>query len=727
MPIGIREAVEAQCIAWPADSSHTSVGLTPELSRQLADTLRAVRGSISTDQLFQRLRALVSDRDAGVIFVSEPVGSNVVVQSLDSDPGGHAKLLSCSSLGATVRYTHSRAGTEAVVDGLRILNAASLTTPETVRTRSQAAEHGVDLNRPESESAELHRWREALRQSRQAEREAVERAEASEATAEKAKVAQRKAEEAINTTRQYSALLAGQLENAKRTLETKESEAAQKLADAQQLWQQKQSELRAQIKQLTKELSDSNAHRHRAVSARVATESFSARRIETAEAKAKATVQSLKEHMASAVADAKVGAIDRLHTLSGLAEVLCPDSGIVSMAKIDSLPTSCAAVSQDSRRRLDYARVTSELCCGLVRFAAGDDQGRVNQLANDVPLQISWRRLFQNGAFGTDFELRRKAHADVVFDNVIFAYRVGKSIGNYQLSKQMLSLVSFHCRGGLRQHEIAHEATRRRELNVSDDVLALHSRSKGSGRSWRSGVLVSMMAESSTSAALYNVMPKVAGAPGRLTVDFEASLLTCLPEAPTITLERTDADATMDDGGDDDRPLLDTGCDDDRHMQNSVFIECGGCRVNGCDIRHCDDPFCSSYAVKTAKKHGLAFYPGAPVSAFTNNLPRTVGKRAEVTATFLRCADAVAQPDGGLNTGRKGVKWLLKEKPALLVRNLNTLLEAMGEKPIDPGHLYRLVGTRFVNRRSSVLHRTCHRRSFDRRPTRPNPSHVAPK
>ena len=527
MPIGIREAVEAQCIAWPADSSHTSVGLTPELSQQLADTLRAVRGSISTDQLFQRLRALVSDRDAGIIFVSEPVGSNVVVQSLDSDPGGHAKLLSCSSLGATVRYTHSRAGTEAVVDGRRILNAASLTTPETVRTRSQAAEHGVDLNRPESESAELHRWREALRQSRQAEREAVERAEASEATAEKAKVAQRKMEEAMNTTRQYSALLAGQLENAKKTLETKESEAAQKLADAQQLWQQKQSELRAQIKQLTQELSDSNAYRHRAVSARVATESFSARRIETAEAKAKATVQSLKEHMASAVADAKAGAIDRLHTLSGLAEVLCPDSGIVSMAKIDSLPTSCAAVSQDSRRRVDYARVTSELCCSVIKFAAGDDPARVRQLTADVPQQLSWRRLF-NGDFGaSDYQLRRSKHCELVFKNVIGAYRVGKAIGNYQLSKQMLSLAVVRGRGGLNQSELCHEATRRRELNLLDDVRVLSAtrtsapssstgRSRAS-RSWRDAVLVAMDGET------YTVMPKVVGARGRLTIDFQAS------------------------------------------------------------------------------------------------------------------------------------------------------------------------------------------------------------
>ena len=189
MPIGIREAVEAQCIAWPADSSHTSVGLTPELSQQLADTLRAVRGSISTDQLFQRLRALVSDRDAGIIFVSEPVGSNVVVQSLDSDPGGHAKLLSCSSLGATVRYTHSRAGTEAVVDGRRILNAASLTTPED--GAHALAGSGAWRRSQTDQSQNLQnfmRWREEL--SANPDRPSgrlSERAEASEATAEKAK------------------------------------------------------------------------------------------------------------------------------------------------------------------------------------------------------------------------------------------------------------------------------------------------------------------------------------------------------------------------------------------------------------------------------------------------------------------------------------------------------------------------------------------------------------
>ena len=52
-----------------------------------------------------------------------------------------------------------------------------------VRTRSQTAQHGVELGRPELEAAELARWREELRRSREAERASTARAEAAEATA----------------------------------------------------------------------------------------------------------------------------------------------------------------------------------------------------------------------------------------------------------------------------------------------------------------------------------------------------------------------------------------------------------------------------------------------------------------------------------------------------------------------------------------------------------------
>ena len=188
---------------------------------------------------------------------------------------------------------------------------------------------------------------------------------------------------------------------------------------------------------------------------------------------------------------------------------------------------SDAATNEKSRRRGDYARVTSELCCALVQFAAGGDEARVKQLVEDVPQQLSWRRLF-NGDFGaSNYELRRSKHCELVFKNVIGAYRIGKAIGNYQLSKQMLSLAVVRERGGLNQRELCHEATRRRELSLLDDVRVLSatrtsapSSSTGclrANRSWRDAVLVAMDGET------YTAMPKVVGARGRLTVDFQAS------------------------------------------------------------------------------------------------------------------------------------------------------------------------------------------------------------
>ena len=61
----------------------------------------------------------------------------------------------------------------------------------------------------------------------------------------------------------------------------------------------------------------------------------------------------------------------------------------------------------------------------------------------------------------------------------------------------------------------------------------------------------------------------------------------------------------------------------------------------------------------------------------------------------MRSIDAVARPDGGLNTAKKGVKWLLKEKPALLLRYLNKIIETAGKPPMGARHFYALVGTRW--------------------------------
>ena len=670
MPSWLCGAVEEQCIEWP-DAESTPVHLSAAISRELLSNLTEVRSS-DRSALDRRLRALVCDRPSSVLFVSERVGSSVVVQSLDDDPGGHAKLISCSSSGATVRYTLS--GHFAVVHGARIMHAASCTAPEEVRTRSQAVQHGVQLGRPESEAAELQRWRDELRQSRERERNALERIHSLEEAQRRATTDIENANATASTARRYFGAVEAQRDNALKEVEVMKKQHSEKCAD-----------LRNTIKDLQKQLAEAQAQLYRAVHSRIETESHAAGRIETAKSKAESTVEELKRQMTSAVEDARAGTIDRMATLSGLADVLCPENAIVNIKLIDSLPMSDAATNEKSRRRGDYARVTSELCCALVQFAAGGDEARVKQLVEDVPQQLSWRRLF-NGDFGaSNYELRRSKHAEGVLDSVIFAYRVGKAIGNYQLSKQMLSLLAVRTRGGLALREVAHEATRRRELYLLDAVRVLHRTSTGVGRSWRDGVLAEIRPGSPPS---FHVMPRVVGARGRMTVSADA-VMHDSGNSDGTGRRNSDEIGHEGDNSDDDRPDL---LDDEADANAPV---CGGCVITASsDIRHCDDPYCTSYAVGDARRYGLGLYPGAPVCARTNNLPRCVGRKAEIAALFLRSADAVARPDGGLNTGRKGHKWLLKEKPAALLRNLNMLLKAAGESPLDPGHFYALVGTR---------------------------------
>ena len=401
MPSWISEAVEEQCAEWPSpEEGATPVCLTPEVARELQSHLMTVRNATDRSELNRRLRMLVCNRSLGVFFVGERVGSLVVVQSLDADPGGHAKLISCSSSGAVVKYTLT--GREAVVDGARILNALAISTPNGVSTRSQAAENGVQLGRPELEAAELARWREELRRSREAERSAIERATSAEASAARWKASKDRSDAALATARQFSRELEIQRDRAVSELSQRELQSKEDLDAVKAQQSQKQSALHATIKKLREELVHSQAQQHRAVSSRIKSETFAAERIQSAEVRAAATVDALKSEMRRAVDDARAGTIDRMATLSGLADVLCPENAIVNMNWIDSLPMSDAATNEKSRRRGDYARVTSELCCALVQFAAGGDEARVKQLVEDVPQQLSWRRLFDGElrAFG---------------------------------------------------------------------------------------------------------------------------------------------------------------------------------------------------------------------------------------------------------------------------------------------------------------------------------------
>ena len=338
---------------WPDDSSvQSSIVQTALSDRSASDlqvALKRVRASKQESgdypEFYRILRGLHKTARQGVQFVTERVGSDVFITSLDADPGGAATLVKASSAGAHVQYKHG--GPEAVVDAGRVCDISEIVTPDGVRTRSDAVRHGVEFqSRPEVEAAELTRWREALRESREAERAATERATGDEAAAEKAIKDAQRANGMIATARQYSRHVELQRDKAIREKGEIEQQSRERVGALVSHHSKSLASLRSSTKDLEKQLADTQAQLYRAVNARVETETFAAARIQTAEAKAEATVDEMKCQIRRAVDDAKAGTIDRMATLSGLADVLCPDSSIASMGNIDSLVTSGAATRE---------------------------------------------------------------------------------------------------------------------------------------------------------------------------------------------------------------------------------------------------------------------------------------------------------------------------------------------------------------------------------------------
>jgi hypothetical protein len=349
-------------------------------------------------EFYRILRGLHKTARQGVQFVTERVGSDVFVSSLDADTGGAATLLRTSAAGAHIKYAHG--GREVAVGPERVCDISEVIAPAGVRTRSDAANSGVELlTRPEVEAAELTRWREELRLSREAERAATERATRAEACAARSAADAARSKAMISTAQQYGREC--ELERDKATVELDEGkkQALETLNVLKVSHACKVGELNSTIKGLEQKLSDSNAKLHRAVHSRIESESYAAGRIETAESKAESTVEELKRQMTSAVEDAKAGTIDQMATLSGLCDVLCPESAVSNIIHLDALPTSDAATDEKSRRRADYARVTSELVCATIRFAAADDDDRISQLVGDIP-KVTLSFFFEPGMVG---------------------------------------------------------------------------------------------------------------------------------------------------------------------------------------------------------------------------------------------------------------------------------------------------------------------------------------
>ena len=187
MPLALRQAALNQLVLWSDNASvQTLATLSERDAADLHAALRLVRASKEPGggypEFYRRLGALHKTVRQGVQFVTQPVGSDVLISSLDADTGGAAVLLRVSSAGAHVKYRHG--GREVAVGPDRVCAISEIVAPAGVRTRSDAAISGVELlTRPEVEAAELTRWREELRLSREAERAATERATRAEASA----------------------------------------------------------------------------------------------------------------------------------------------------------------------------------------------------------------------------------------------------------------------------------------------------------------------------------------------------------------------------------------------------------------------------------------------------------------------------------------------------------------------------------------------------------------
>ena len=294
--------------------------------------------------------------------------------------------------------------------------------------------------------------------------------------------------------------------------------------------------------------------------------------------------------------------------------------------------TGPSATRGPSRLRGNFLKIAAELVCALLRFISNDDAARVALLASELQQQLPYRKFFDSAVDPVDKDRQRIAlHNACVTSRVVFAYQVNKSLGCYQVAKQMLSLlVSPGRNNGLTRREIATLCTRRRELSVADPVLVLTR----VGNHWDSGVVTRVGAGSIDAEPMIGPARKRTRQPLQLQ-------LTNVPSAK---------------------------------------------------VRHSEDPYCTLHAVRVAIRHCMRSYPGAPAPSIVNNLPRTVGKKAEVLANFLRCAANVALADGGSNTAKRGIKFYLKDNPAALYRNLCKELAAVGEGNSSKEQFYAIVG-----------------------------------
>jgi hypothetical protein len=102
------------------------------------------------------------------------------------------------------------------------------------------------------------------------------------------------------------------------------------------------------------------------------------------------------------------------------------------------------------------------------------------------------------------------------------------------------------------------------------------------------------------------------------------------------------------------------------------------------------DVRCTQHAIRQAKLHASATYPGARVAAATNKHFGIEPPRADFVAKFLRDSTVVEVVEASLANASKGVKYRLKQRRWVLFHRLQKEMEAAKLKPVSWGYFWLL-------------------------------------
>ena len=658
------------------------MSLTAQEATSLDTALKSLRGFGVLSLYFKRPPKDVVD---GVQFVTEPVGDMVDVQSFGvQDPGGAAQLVSVSERGARVKYTISKLA--AVVEPARVRNASNrMMAPAAAGTRSATSASATTTAAPSAvvDPAlldELTKLRKLVAKMTAAATKtetenvaaaATAVAASSQADADRAKAAadHGAALASVTTERNTARADLSRCADMCDELGTANAELTRRLfewmnmpaanASNRDAARAKAAADHAALALVTTERDTALVKVERMTVESLTTAATNAeisKQLEAANSQLEAANSQLAvqrvEHNAeiSKQLEAANSQLARQRVDNGIELEAASDaaasalteqlnkqriSGLLAIlcpgqsckiASVDALVTSAAVLNKDNSRRKAFVQITVELLDGMMHFLA-PTHDRLEVLRHGVANHPKFAALFAPQTDG-GYQKRLALQYKTVHERVVLAWRAGYALHNYRLQKQMLSLLATGRGLGLFYREIQALCSEKRELKEGDPCRVLVA----SRNNWCDGVISSV---------------------GKTTVDAEP------PIGPGIKRSRKE------------------------------IVECI-LAIAHSKVRHRDDAYCSVGSLKVAKQHAFAHFAGAFASAIRNSLPRTVERKAELWAEFMRSEATVARADTG-TVAKRGVKYLLKDVPAKLLAALNVLMNEANLGNVDKTHFYALI------------------------------------